>query len=736
MGLRHAVLRSGLRALDRLAGGRSPGLRGAARYLIGLIDQGRFAEVDVLVAHGLRKLARRGVTRRGGRRSRRGGIAIDAVTQRLDAAGRIVPKRSWTYPGPDAAVLATVVIPCYNYGRYLMDAIGSARAQTVAAREIIVVDDGSTDPTTIALLDSLQDVPDLRIIRQANAGLPAARNAGIAVATGEFVCCLDADDMLDPTYLECAIALLLADRSVGFAYPFVRFFGDVEEVWETHEFDIDEALVANFTAVSAVFRRDDWTEAGGYSPVMRGGFEDWEFWIRLACLGRRGRVLRHPLFLHRRHGRTMTHEAKEQSEELRGRIRGLNPSAFTDAALRRRLQRLVPAAGDSRTALARLSGTIGRDSRPGLLVVVAWARWGGAEVLLLSLLRELAPRWRIVLVTTEEDEQAMSDEFRTVTPELFHLEGTVDPEDRLTFLEHLCRSRGVTHGLSSGSAWLLGVLPALRRLLPGLCWAHITHNEVADGVFRAALAAEEAVDRHVAVSRRVRDGLIGAGVAPPRVAHIENGIDTAPFAAAAGTRAEMRASLGVGPEEHLLLWAGRFAPEKRPVLFVEALRDLGGLPVRGVMVGAGPLDAEVDAAIAAVPGLRVTRLGQRGREEVARLLGAADLLVLTSAFEGLPLIVLEALAAGCPVVATDVGDIATVVRPGRSGALVDPGRPSDLAPAIRETLRTLNTAEARMRIRADFAATPHTLAAMAGAYASLLDGMGTAAAVGEARPAA
>jgi glycosyltransferase involved in cell wall biosynthesis/GT2 family glycosyltransferase len=621
-------------------------------------------------------------------------------------------------------VLASIVIPCYNYGRFLMDAIGSARAQTVAAREIIVVDDGSTDAATLALLDRLQTEPDLRVIRQANAGLPAARNAGIAAATGEFVCCLDADDMLDPTYLECAVARLLTDRAAGFAYPFVRFFGDVEEVWETREFDMEEALVANFTAVSAVFRRDDWQVAGGYSPVMRGGFEDWEFWIRLASLGRRGRVLRHPLLLHRRHGRTMTHEAKDQAEELRARIRALNPGAFGDAALRRRLRRLVPARHDPATALAPLTGAIGPDPRPGLLVVIAWARRGGAEVLLLSLLRALAPRWRILLVTTEADPHAMAEEFRAVTPEIFHLEGTLDPEDRPGFLEHLCQSRGVTHGLSSGSAWLLRVLPGLRRAVPGVAWAHITHNEVADGVFRAALAAGDAVERHVAVSRRVRQGLLQAGVAPSRVVHIENGIDPAPFAAALAAREETRGGLGVAPGERLLLWVGRFAPEKRPGLFVSALRDLGDTSIRGAMVGEGPLEGEVDAAIAAAGlGPRMQRLGHRGREEVARLLGAADLLVLTSAVEGLPLIVLEAQAAGCPVVATDVGDIRSVVRPGATGALVDPGRSQELAPAIRSALETLGTEAARRRIREDFAATPHTLGAMSGTYAALLEGM-------------
>jgi len=720
MGIRYAALRFLLTGIDRLAGQRSLKIRTSSRYLVGLIDQQRFSEVDALLAHAIRKLRRTGVdAARSERRPRRDTTVIDAATQRLDAAGSVVAKRCWIYPGTQASILVSVVIPCYNYGRFLPDAIASARAQTVTSREIIIVDDGSTEPDTIALVDELQKTPDLRVLRQANAGLPSARNAGIDIANGEFICCLDADDMLDATYLETAIAKLLTDRTAGFAFPYVRYFGDVEEIWETHEFDIDEALIANFTAVSAVFRRDDWAEAGGYAPEMRGGFEDWEFWIRLACLGRRGRVLRQPLFLHRRHGRTMTSEAKERSDELHARIRARNPTPFTNRAFRRRLKRLVP---PDRGALARLSAAVSPGPLPGLLIVVAWARRGGAEVLLLSILRALSLRWRIVFVTTEADPHAMTDDFRSVTGEVFHLSGTIDPADRIAFLAHLCRTRGVTHGLSSASAWLLTALPNLKASFPNMRWVHITHAEVPDSVFRAAVAAGAAVDRHVAVSSLVSNSLGAAGIDATRIIQIDNGIDPAPFAEAASSRMSMRQHLGIAPEENVLVWIGRFAPEKRPGLFVEALSTLDDLSIRGLMVGEGPLEAAVDTVIRASPlGSRIRRLGHQTREQVAKLLGAADLLVVTSSHEGLPLVVLEALAAGCPVVAIDVGDINQVVRPGENGVLVDPTRPEHLEPAIREALHQLQGDEVRARIRNCFADGHHTVEMMSQNYAAVLE---------------
>jgi glycosyltransferase involved in cell wall biosynthesis len=172
----------------------------------------------------------------------------------------------------------------------------------------------------------------------------------------------------------------------------------------------------------------------------------------------------------------------------------------------------------------------------------------------------------------------------------------------------------------------------------------------------------------------------------------------------------------------VLVWIGRFAPEKRPGLFVEALSALGDLSIRGLMVGEGPLEAAVDAAIHASPlGSRIQRLGHQTREQVAKLLGAADLLVVTSSHEGLPLVVLEALATGCPVVSIDVGDIKQVVRPGENGVLVDPTRPERLEPAIREALHQLRGEEVRARIRASFAEGHHTVEMMSQNYAAVLE---------------
>ena len=118
----------------------------------------------------------------------------------------------------------SVVVTCHDLGRYLDEAIDSVLAQTFDDFEIVVVDDGSTDPDTVALLADYAR-PKTRVVRMAHGGLPAAKNRGVAETTGEYVCCVDADDRLAPVYLARSVAALAADPGLAFASHWVRWFG-------------------------------------------------------------------------------------------------------------------------------------------------------------------------------------------------------------------------------------------------------------------------------------------------------------------------------------------------------------------------------------------------------------------------------------------------------------------------------------------------------------------------------
>lgn len=236
-----------------------------------------------------------------------------------DAAAPPRPARVRAGEKPAVAV----VIPCFNHGRYVGEALASVRAQTWPRVEPVIVDDGSTDPETIRVLDGLA-TRGVRVIRQENGGLAAARNTGVRATDAPFYVPLDADDIIDPTFVETLIAPLLEDPTLGYSYCHAAYFGDGapnNDVWPCPAYDPATLLVANLSTATAVVRRAAFDLAGGYAEDMRGGMEDWDFWIALLAVGYRGRCTPRPLFRYRKHaGGSMLTETQKRRRELYHRI--------------------------------------------------------------------------------------------------------------------------------------------------------------------------------------------------------------------------------------------------------------------------------------------------------------------------------------------------------------------------------------------------------------------------------
>lgn len=186
----------------------------------------------------------------------------------------------------------SIVIPCYNGGATVGRTVASAQAQTWGDVEIIVVDDGSTDASTVAVLDAMKGI---HLLRQSNAGLPAARNAGIRAASGRWVLPLDADDWLEADAVESLMGALREDPAASFAFCYLQLEGEARGVLPK-SYNFFEQLFFNQLPYCLLFPRVLWESVGGYDVTMRKGYEDWEFNIRLGAHGYFGTALPRPLF--------------------------------------------------------------------------------------------------------------------------------------------------------------------------------------------------------------------------------------------------------------------------------------------------------------------------------------------------------------------------------------------------------------------------------------------------------
>lgn len=178
----------------------------------------------------------------------------------------------------------SVVIPCYNQGKYLDETVDSVLAQSYDDYEIVIVNDGSTDVFTNALLSDYRR-PKTRVIHTDNRGVSAARNTAIRAATGTYILPLDGDDLIGKEYLQKAVAILDGNRNIGIVTCLIEFFGAMDSRPVPPPFSAEKMLLNNDLPCSSLFRREDWERAGGYNSNMSCGWEDWDFWLSLIELG-------------------------------------------------------------------------------------------------------------------------------------------------------------------------------------------------------------------------------------------------------------------------------------------------------------------------------------------------------------------------------------------------------------------------------------------------------------------
>lgn len=207
---------------------------------------------------------------------------------------------------PPATPIVSVIVPCYKQARFLPECLRSLQAQSLRQWEMVIVNDGSPDDTELVAKGLMREDDRVRLINQANRGLPAARNAGLRVMRGRYIQFLDADDLLGSTKLEWHVGLLEAQRDVALVYGNAWYFFDAEprrRIRQGFGPDPEKDWIADLAArpgpllhrliernlmpvCSPLFRRSLFDAAGPVDESLRA-LEDWEYWIRCANTGAR-----------------------------------------------------------------------------------------------------------------------------------------------------------------------------------------------------------------------------------------------------------------------------------------------------------------------------------------------------------------------------------------------------------------------------------------------------------------
>ena len=212
-------------------------------------------------------------------------------------------------------------MPLYNYAGYVAETLDSIKAQTLAALDLVIVDDASTDSSLAVAKDWLAAHHGrfgraLLLRNKKNAGLARTRNAGFAQAETPYVMPFDADNLLLPDCLARCLAAIEASGA-AFAYPTMQRFGGADDIFANLPYDPIRLAPGNYIDATALVRLAAWAAIGGYHDIRPTGWEDFDFWCRLAEAGLFGVHVDWPLVRYRVHDNSMLRTVTNIEDNLR-----------------------------------------------------------------------------------------------------------------------------------------------------------------------------------------------------------------------------------------------------------------------------------------------------------------------------------------------------------------------------------------------------------------------------------
>lgn len=567
----------------------------------------------------------------------------------------------------------SVVTPFFNAGDVFEQTARSVKTQSLQSFEWVIVNDGSTDPESLARLQAFRTGdPRIRVIDHTeNRGLSAARNTGFHDARARFVFQLDADDLIEPTTLEKCAWFLASRPECAFVKGYTVGFGSQEYLWVKGFHEGRTFLEENRATATAMIRREVHEAVGGYDESIRGGLEDWDFWLRCAAAGFWGATIPEFLDWYRRRermpGEWSNLECEQAMAEFRARLGTRHPSlAERFPELPRRWDHAFdPVDGEPPLS----NSLVSRGHR--LLCIFPWLTMGGADKFNLHMIEQLRRRgWEVTIATTLQGDNSWLPEFSRLTPDIFILPGLLRQGHWPGFLRYLIETRGPSAVLISNSELGYQILPYLRGACPRPAFVDYSHMEEEywknGGYPRYAVGAQDLLELNIVASDHLRSWMVERGADGRRVEVCHINVDAKRWRVTPEQRGDSRRRLGILEGLPVIVYAVRLCDQKQPRVFAEVVRSLRdrGLRFCALVIGNGPDGPWLNDYIR-LHGLEdcVRCVGAVPADRVRDLMAAGDIFFLPSKWEGISLAIYEAMAMELAVVAAAVGGQRELVKP-------------------------------------------------------------------------
>ncbi|MBK9029072.1 MAG: glycosyltransferase [Propionivibrio sp.] len=614
-------------------------------------------------------------------------------------------------------VTVSILTPFYNTGNIFLETVTSVLRQSFQEWEWIIVDDGSTEGASLAVLEQSERLDcRIRILKQFNHGPSAARNKAFASAISKYICLLDSDDLLEPTFLEKAVWFLETEPTFAFCNSWSIYFGNREFASIAGFERGKEFIKANSGPPISVIRSEAFKAAGGFDESIRFGHEDWDFWLRMASKDEWGATLPEYLEWYRvrdnsRYAQiTSAHNAHKAFTKYITRKYSSLGKHFPNP------HRRVSLPYETLKVQLPFRNLLGKhDSNRRILFLVPWMVTGGADRVNLDWIRGLIKLgYQVSVCATLDAQHEWMPEFAKLTPDVFILQNFLHPSDIPRFIVYLIRSRQIDTVLVTHSTLTYQLLPFLRAFCPQISYVDLSHVEephwLNGGHPRFGIGYQEALDLNIVTTRHLRDWMTAHGADPGRIEVCHSGIEPS-IEKESSSQETTRHKLGIESHVPLLIFCGRLCAQKRPELLADVLHSLANRAIsfHCIIVGDGESRSMLSRRLGRFNLKRsTTMLGTVTHKEWLELLSNSDILLMPSEYEGISVALFEAMVMGVVPVMSDVGGQSELVTPA-CGVLIETtnNEVEQFADAlhcliVNPSVRTAMASECRHRIRQQF----------------------------------
>ena len=559
--------------------------------------------------------------------------------------------------------IISVIIPFYNDKKYIEQSIDSILNQTFPYYEILIIDDGSKDEESLKKLEEVSKIDKrIRVFHKSNEGLAATRDYGATKSskTCKYLMFIDSDDLLEPTFMECAYWTLETNKDAAWAYSDSVGFESYTYTWNKW-FDSEKMKKVNELLAIAMVRKSDFNRVNGYGLREKAVNEDWNFWLKL--LGH-DRYPVHMSFYGMWYRRKETGELKNAS---RNKKRTLEIIEDTASKINKRVNAIQYPKYDYNYDL--LSDKIDiitpkcvDNNKINILMILPWMITGGADRFVLDLVSNLDKnKFEITILTTEPNKNVLRQQFEE-NATVYDLTSFLSQKYWLSFINYIIEKNNINLIFNTNSKFGYSILPYLKSKNPNIPIIDYIHMEEwynrNGGYSRYSTMMTSVIDKTLTCnenSKKILKEYFGRNSEEIETVYI--GVDEEKFNPCKFNKNELVEKYGLQNEKrYILSYICRISEQKRPILLLEIVKKLKEKrnDFLVLVVGNGNLLEKMKKKASEMEILEnIKFLGNI--EKTEEIYALSDATINCSIKEGLALTSYESLSMGVPVISANVG---------------------------------------------------------------------------------